>query len=576
MNIAKSTPWRILVLLATAFFAGPLWAWEVESLQGEAWIEEGANRIPLTLKSQAADGALVATGSGARLVLREGGSVLRLGAKTKMRVRAMNSTGNALELVYGKLRANVKPDPAKGFRIETRAAVSGVRGTEYFVQSDDTHDFICTLEGLVEVESKITGQKVLVPPRAGVEIAPGKSFTVQPTADELVDAWVSETSAAGAPAVVTDGYRDLPSRFHSAGGDFLYAVRVNALFGRTDHVGYNSAGSKDHNWFSQYRLTPALYWGKTWGLAWEPRLLWHASDERMILDSDPLVTRTAYARAALGELYGDAAFGPLLVRVGEQAVQWNDGVFLSSDSWRLDPYLLRALRARAAWNGHYLDVLASRRGDGGELDGEVRAGIVAFKYDFRNWFSVIAAERSPESRFGRRVDEALVQSTRRIGPADYHATLWHQSGGFNMWEGGLGAYPWNGQALRAGVSALHADPDFIAGLEPVYSLGYSRTFERSNLRQYRAKISAETGGWNLFFEWIHSQSVGRSHLVKWSGRLRDLMSEQDFGASRDLRDGLKLLLVGFRTQPTSAMSESSPVWPKRTGYGVTASLQFIY
>lgn len=572
--------------------------WKVSRLTGEAAVVQGENKSALKLDDQVAEEALVETGRGARVELRSGSGVVFLGSNTKLKLQAQGTPqAEPMNLLYGKIRLHVEPTHGTSFRVQTKAAVSGVRGTEYFMQSDEQHDFICTLSGLVAVESKLNGESVLVPPHAGVEIASGKPFDVKPTPDDLVDKWYNDTSAEESRPIVTDSYLQLERRFHPAGDHFSYGLRANASFIATDHISYGPLPAPASNQISQFRISPALRFGD---LVWEPRLYYHASSEPVVLDADPLLIKKTYARADVGEFFVEAKLVGTNFKLGSQSIKWNDGVLFSFNFWNLDPFDFYALRATRSEGLHFFDLFLAKRGDVAEVNGQVPADIMAFKYDYSTWVSLFAAHldftrgdaTTPAVFRGHLIEDYGLQSNKRIDRFDYKISAILQQGKLfeaiegaqrkasgSMFEGGLGWYPMSQQNLRLGVAYIHAAENFLPGFESPYNLGYSQVFVRSNLRQYRAKLSYAPLGdthWSAYLEWIRSQSVGEGPFTKWTGSARDLMDETDLALNFDVLTNLRMLAAGFTTAPTQAMLASSPNWSRQTGYGGVVNLQYVY
>ena len=204
----------MILLLALSMWARA--DWSVTRLKGgDAWLQQGVHRLMLQEGARVADDELIATGPGARLELRQGTARLNIGGNTRVQLKPLARTADdPLKLIYGKVRALVKPESGQGFHIETPAAVAGVRGTEFFVDAGAGRDFVCTLDGSVEVRAKSTGQTVSVPAGLGVAVSDGRPLSVEPTPFEQADRWVNDTGGAEFRPVVRDDYPRLDVRFH--------------------------------------------------------------------------------------------------------------------------------------------------------------------------------------------------------------------------------------------------------------------------------------------------------------------------------------------------------------------------
>lgn len=117
-------------------------------------------------------GMTLRTGNKSRLQLRyDDGSVVRLGARSVMRLRAAQD----LRLLRGKAHIQ-KQKNAQQLRIRTPIAQAAVLGTELFVSHNDQNiSHVTTLTGKVEVTGEL-GDKQFVNPGEWVEIEPGKKL----------------------------------------------------------------------------------------------------------------------------------------------------------------------------------------------------------------------------------------------------------------------------------------------------------------------------------------------------------------------------------------------------------------
>ncbi|OQW51568.1 MAG: hypothetical protein A4S09_10090 [Proteobacteria bacterium SG_bin7] len=120
---------------------------------------------------------IILTGRASRAKLKLGSTVVTMSSQSRLAAEEHNEKThepNLLSLMYGKIRALVKPRETgeKNLQINTSTAVMGVRGTDLFVGFDPntrlTHQ--ATIEGKVEVEQKVTGQKIMVDPGQQIKI----------------------------------------------------------------------------------------------------------------------------------------------------------------------------------------------------------------------------------------------------------------------------------------------------------------------------------------------------------------------------------------------------------------------
>jgi hypothetical protein len=115
---------------------------------------------------------VVVTGLGASARIQLPSSVVALGPQTRLQLSEPLSKKNKatlLQMTFGKVRAFFQKSPmgqgkSSSFRIRTPAAVTGVRGTDFFVSYDPTTSLSSSavLKGDIEVTSTTTGKTVVV------------------------------------------------------------------------------------------------------------------------------------------------------------------------------------------------------------------------------------------------------------------------------------------------------------------------------------------------------------------------------------------------------------------------------
>lgn len=120
---------------------------------------------------------VILTGRASRAKLKLGNTLITMSSQSRLAAEEYSEKThqpNLLSLMYGKIRALVKPrgKDEKNLQINTSTAVMGVRGTDLFVGFDPntrlTHQ--ATIDGRVEVEQKATGQKTMVEPGQQIKI----------------------------------------------------------------------------------------------------------------------------------------------------------------------------------------------------------------------------------------------------------------------------------------------------------------------------------------------------------------------------------------------------------------------
>ena len=107
---------------------------------------------------------------------------------TIMGDRSGNKINKSLDIKYGRVAANVKPQKGKEFRISTPTSVASVKGTEFAIKSDpSTGDSFTLIEGLIEVTNSITGESTEVQEGETATSTPDGSLDVAETTNDDLD-----------------------------------------------------------------------------------------------------------------------------------------------------------------------------------------------------------------------------------------------------------------------------------------------------------------------------------------------------------------------------------------------------
>ena len=102
--------------------------------------------------------------------------------------RSGNKINKSLDIKYGKIAANVKPQKGKEFRISTPTSVASVKGTEFAIQSDPSSgDSFTLIEGLIQVTNSITGESTQVQEGETAISTPDGSLNVAETTSDDLD-----------------------------------------------------------------------------------------------------------------------------------------------------------------------------------------------------------------------------------------------------------------------------------------------------------------------------------------------------------------------------------------------------
>ena len=115
-------------------------------------------------------------------------SQLKVKGNSEMEILAAVERGKiskTISLDYGTVKANVSKQKGE-FRIATPTSVASVKGTEWWVESNEDGDVFIVIEGMVEVENLISGTVQNVGADETATSNPDGSVDVEETDDEDV------------------------------------------------------------------------------------------------------------------------------------------------------------------------------------------------------------------------------------------------------------------------------------------------------------------------------------------------------------------------------------------------------
>jgi len=161
----------LLVLPGAAFAAKGT----IVYTEGEVTLRSGGESHEASTGDSVEPGAMVITGAKSLAVIDlTNRTTVKLKEKTSL---AIDSIGEqtAVTLSSGGVFTSIAQKLTGTFAVQTKTAVCGVRGTEFFVAYGRTIDaeadvWMCVNEGSVEVAIPQTGQTVVVPKGLGVNI----------------------------------------------------------------------------------------------------------------------------------------------------------------------------------------------------------------------------------------------------------------------------------------------------------------------------------------------------------------------------------------------------------------------
>ena len=149
----------VLALLAASPALAQI-AGTIEGVQVPAWVERAGARLPVLPGTQLRAGDQVATGAGARLLIRLAeGSVVKLGENARMSFAEVSPGADlfkaALNVLQGAFRFTTdvvsKARTRREVSIRASQVVAGIRGTDLWGRSRPGNEIVCLIEGEIEV-----------------------------------------------------------------------------------------------------------------------------------------------------------------------------------------------------------------------------------------------------------------------------------------------------------------------------------------------------------------------------------------------------------------------------------------
>ena len=177
----------------------------VQAVQMPAWVERGAENIPLSPGMALRDRDRVRTGDNARILLRMAeGSAVKLGEKGMLLLDNMrmqpreNVFAATMSVLEGAFRFTT--DALSKFRGERQVNVTisvvtaGIRGTDLWGKAAPDRDIVCLIEGIIEVRRGADAPFTMDQPLM-FYIAPKDRppLPVAPVPKEQLEQWAAET-----------------------------------------------------------------------------------------------------------------------------------------------------------------------------------------------------------------------------------------------------------------------------------------------------------------------------------------------------------------------------------------------
>ena len=522
-------------------------SWKVEKVLGEAVVIRGQKEQMAVPDLILEAGDMVETHKRSRVRLIMDQHKLWIGPKTRFKIRddvATNDKQDKLQLYYGKLRAKVHAPSAKEKQQEmevlTPSAVSGVRGTEFFINVSPHKESVCTIEGHVHLQDLKSNTHHSVKPYAGVSIQPGTHPHLRAMDSRIIAQWKAETSLENDHPQWSPHYQQPHLKAHSFHPSFHMGLRLQSVVGHSNHLGYGSSllPSED-NVFAQAKLIPEFHWGSEHKLFWAPEWLYAYSEETMTLDKNPAISERLLSKVRLpGELYYQGHRQNLKWTLGQQRLHWLDGSLLGDNLWSLDSRLYPAFRLQTQFYPYFLDIFHAASQTVRAFSGNEPLTMSGLHLSYLSWAHFFALHRNyDESKSGtskvlqnHNVWDVGLFSSRHFDQWNYQFQYVLQNGKYfqdqvskineenYFYQVDLGGYLHPQWHVHAEVSYLEASRNFLPGMESQFLLGYSQLLQRTNLQLQRFRLRYSQTDWHLILDWYQSWTKEASGaFAKWSG-----------------------------------------------------------
>ncbi len=153
---------KIVVTLFSLFFMATAFAaqFEIKKISGKVTI----NSKIATLASQIKEGDIVeAIGKKSFIFFKNDLGSNFLVKNGKMIIEKVSKSESVINLLQGKFFHYLNKKEKKGtFKLKTKNAVMGVRGTKYMVETSSQVDYLCVCEGAVSAKRKSQKEEYLL------------------------------------------------------------------------------------------------------------------------------------------------------------------------------------------------------------------------------------------------------------------------------------------------------------------------------------------------------------------------------------------------------------------------------
>lgn len=194
-------PFLFLLLLAASAMAWAQPAAVVEGVQMPAWVQRGAERLPIVPGMLLQPGDVIQTGPGSRLRVRMSErSLVKLGENGQLRFTELSPGKElfraALDVLQGAFRFTTDiaaKSRRRDVRVSVGSATAGIRGTDFWGRARDNTEVICLIEGAIEVGAQGEQPVTMDQPRQFYRRVSGQTQPVGFVEPAQFEEWAKET-----------------------------------------------------------------------------------------------------------------------------------------------------------------------------------------------------------------------------------------------------------------------------------------------------------------------------------------------------------------------------------------------
>ena len=196
---------KSLILALALLISLPAWgqiAGTVEGVQMPAWVQRGGGRLPVLPGMELRAGDQVATGAGARLLIKLAeGSLVKLGENAQMSFSQVAPSPDLFKAALNVLQGAFRFTTDVVSRARTRREVSirvaqvtaGIRGTDLWGRSRPGNEIVCLIEGEIEVGADGEQAVAMNTPLQFYRRLEGKTQAVGTVETAQLAQWAAET-----------------------------------------------------------------------------------------------------------------------------------------------------------------------------------------------------------------------------------------------------------------------------------------------------------------------------------------------------------------------------------------------